>query len=166
MRRIQIIRLRQLASISFSLVVALVLMIIPISKNLQAAWPQWLSLVIIYWVTFTPRLIGIMTAWCLGLSMDILGGRFLGQYALSLSVVAFLTIILRNRIRLFSLWQKSLSILVIIGFGQLIFVIVHWFMGKTHPPQNILIWMSTLSSMLIWPLIEAILKIYQRKLIF
>lgn len=145
-----------------SLIIAFILMFLPIPMDWQWIRPNWVALVLIYWIFVSPSSIGVITGWVAGLSLDILGGSLLGQHALSLAIIAYLAQILRYRLRLFSFWQQALSVLVLVGLGQFVELSVQWFIG--HPPQSILYWVPSLSSLCLWPLIVRVLKAYERKI--
>jgi len=136
-------------------------MILPIPHDWQWLRPEWLMLVLIYWIFALPQSIGIFTGFSVGLVMDVLDGVLLGQYALTMVVVAFLARLLRNRLRLFPFWQQAVVILVLVGFGDLILLLVQWLIG--HPPRSPLYWMSTISSVICWPWIYRLMRLYERK---
>jgi rod shape-determining protein MreD len=93
---------------------ALVLTIMPLPLWAQDYRPQWVALMLIYWCLALPERIGVATAWGLGIMQDVVSGALLGQHALSLSVLAFLTVRLHQRIRIFPWWQQALSVLVLL----------------------------------------------------
>ncbi len=66
-------------------------------------------MVIIYWTMMWPRLCGILTAFVAGLALDLLYGSLLGQHALALSVVSYLTLRFHLQIRIFPLWQLTMT---------------------------------------------------------
>ncbi|NNF67033.1 MAG: rod shape-determining protein MreD, partial [Gammaproteobacteria bacterium] len=53
-----------------SLLGAVVLTLIPLPGWLQPWRPSWVALVVIYWLIYEPRRIGLMTAWLAGLLLD------------------------------------------------------------------------------------------------
>ena len=93
--------------------------------------------------------------------MDALSGMLLGQNALALALVAFLTKILRQRLQPFPIWQPWLIVIIIVGFGQLCLLGVQWFIGRL--PESLSYWFSTLTSALIWPWLAAGLNRYRRQ---
>ncbi len=134
-------------------------MIIPLPFEAHWFKPEWISLILIFWVIWEPEIIGVGSAWCIGLLMDGLKGDLLGQTALAMVVVAYLAQALGPRLRLQSFWNQLLCILVLVGFAQLILLITRWFIGS--PPQTGLVWLSTLTSILVWPLVFRVLKLYK-----
>ena len=142
---------RRGASIIFgTLVIAFILTIIPLPAWLALVRPEWVALTLIYWCMALPNRIGIGIAWTTGLLLDVLRGGLLGQQALSLCVIAYITMKLYQRIRVAPLWQQSFSVLVLIMLHQLLNL---WVKGITgQPPQSWVYWLPSISSMLIWPL--------------
>ena len=92
-------KFRQFFLILLSFIVAWVFMILPIPHDWQWLRPEWLMLVLIYWIFALPQSVGIFTGFSVGLVMDVLDGVLLGQYALTMVIVAFLARLLRNRLR-------------------------------------------------------------------
>lgn len=113
-----------------SLIVALLLSVAPMPEHLGIGRPLWLALVFTFWAMNYPHLVGLLTAWCLGLAQDVLYGTPFGQHALALVLVVFLVLTLQQRLKVFPLWQQSFALLVIYGLAQLL-----------------LLWLSTLSGM-------------------
>ncbi len=140
-------------SIYFSLTLSLILMVTPMPQQWQWLRPEWLTLMLIYWVLREPDKVGVLTAWSFGFVMDIMGEVLLGQYALAMAIVVYLTHRFRNRMRFFLFWQELFVILILIGIGQLILIIIEWLIG--HPPRTLLYWSSTVLSVLLWPLLIA-----------
>jgi len=128
------------------------------AKNFR---PQWVTLVLIYWCLAMPQRVNIGTAWIVGIVQDILGGSFLGQHALVLSVVAFATIKLHLRLRIFPLWQQSLSVLMLLLLDRLLYL---WTMEATNQPTpDLWYWVPAFSSALLWPWLYIILRDVRRR---
>lgn len=143
-------------TIYFSLFLSLILMILPLPLQWQWLRPEWLSLMLIYWALREPDKVGVATAFSFGLAMDVMAEVLLGQYALAMAVLVYLTHRLRNRLRFFLFWQELFVLLILIGMGQLILVTVEWLIG--HPPRTLLYWSSTLLSVLLWPLFNRVMQ--------
>lgn len=138
-------------------------MIVPLPIDWQWYRPEFVTLVLIFWVFVLPQSVGVITGWCLGLIMDMLGGVLLGQHALALSIVAYFAYVLRNRLRIFPFWQQLIMVFGLVGLGELILLAVQWLIGQ--PPSTPLYWVSTVSSVLCWPLIYRLLRTYERRII-
>jgi rod shape-determining protein MreD len=143
-----------------SLVTAFILTVIPLPAWLGLLRPEWVALTLIYWCMALPNRIGVGVAWTTGLFLDVLRGGLLGQHALSLCIIAYITLKLYQRIRVAPLWQQAFSILVLVVLHQLMNL---WVRGITgQPPQSWTYWLPSFSSMLIWPLCFIILRELRR----
>lgn len=149
--------------IFLSFLVAWVLMILPIPHDWQWIRPEWVTLILIYWIFMQPQWVGIAIAWWVGLVMDSLYGGILGQYALSLMMVAFFARFLRYRIRLIPVWQQTLLIFALIGINESILFLVQWMTG--YSPKTIYYWVPMITSMLFWPWIRRLMKFYEHKVL-
>jgi len=147
-------------AIALSFLLALALSIVPLPGTVEMLRPEWVTLVLIYWCMALPSRIGIGIGWLLGLMLDVLRDTLIGQYALALALVAFLTLHLHQRIRVFPLWQQALSIFVLIMLQNLI---VLWIKGLTgYSPDFWSILPSAFTSTLIWPLLYLVLRQVRR----
>ena len=103
-----------------SFIIALLLTILPLPDWAAPYRPDWVLLVLIYWCMALPERIGVGTGWVMGLLLDVINGVLLGLHALAFSVVAYLAMLLHRRIRVFPLWQQALTVLILVGFSQLL----------------------------------------------
>jgi rod shape-determining protein MreD len=147
--------------ILFIFLLALMLAVMPVPGWAQDFRPQWVTLALIYWCMALPQRVGVGSAWTLGIFTDVLTGTLLGQHALSLSVTAFLAVRLHRRIRIFPLWQQSLSVLVLLLVERLLSL---WIIGATgRPTPSLWYWMPTLVSTLLWPWVYIVLRDVRRR---
>lgn len=146
--------------IILSFVLALALTIVPLPGVVEMFRPEWVTITLIYWCMALPARIGVGIGWLLGLLLDVLRDTLIGQYALALALVAFLTLHLHQRIRVFPLWQQSLSIFVLVMLENLI---VLWIKGLTgNSPDFWSILPSAFTTMLVWPLMYLLLRQVRR----
>lgn len=147
--------------ILLSFAVALLLTILPLPDWAQMLRPQWYTLVLIYWTLALPQRVGVGIGWLVGIMVDVLSGTLLGQHALSLALIAYIVLELHLRIRLFPLWQQSLTILVLLLMEKLLSL---WVMGAvSQPTPPLSYWVPPLVGMLLWPWIYIILRDLRRK---
>ncbi len=143
-----------------SFAVAFILTMLPISDDLQKYRPEWVTLILIYWCLALPHRAGVFTGWTVGLLLDIHFGSLLGQHAMTLSIVAYLSYKLHARIRLYPLLQQSLIILLLVALSQMLLL---WIMGITgNAPGNWSYWLPSLTSMLIWPWVFYLMRAIRR----
>ena len=147
--------------IILSFIFALILTIIPLPDWARLGRPDWVGLVLIYWCLALPDRVGVSYAFILGLLVDILTGALLGQNALGLTIVAYLTLNLHQRLRLYPVWQQSLTVLLLLAIHQLLNLWITRVIGR--PPQNWTYWIPSIAGMLIWPLVFLSLRQLRRQ---
>jgi rod shape-determining protein MreD len=82
--------------------------------------------------------------------MDILEGSILGLNALSLVIIAYITLSLHLRLRMFSSLQQAGLVLVLVGLNLMM---CHWLQIVTGQSvaSSLLFLMAALTSAVIWP---------------
>ncbi|MCH7815622.1 MAG: rod shape-determining protein MreD, partial [Proteobacteria bacterium] len=109
--------------IVLSFFIAYLLAIVPFPQWAMHYRPEWVPMVLIYWAMALPYRIGIGSAWFVGLLLDILEGSILGVNAMSLVVIAYVTLSLHLRMRMFSSLQQSGLVLALVGLNLML---SHW----------------------------------------
>jgi len=144
-----------------TVLVALALAILPLPTFLSPFRPDWVALVMIYWMLTNPGRFSMLTALFLGLLLDTMSGSLLGQHALAMLVVAYFTQTFALRIRVFPLVQMCLTILVLLTVYQFI---LFWVDGITDRQVPLIDrWAPALTAALIWPIILASLDGLRRE---
>ncbi len=146
--------------IGLSFIAALILTIIPLPGWMVAFRPEWLALALIYWCMALPHRIGIFTAFFLGLILDVLKGGVIGQHALALVVVTFLTLKVYQQIRIYPMWQQALSIMGLLILYQVLVMWINGIIDTKSSDWNY--WLPVVSSTLLWPWIYLILRDIRR----
>lgn len=147
--------------ILLSFVVAFMLTAVPL-PDWAAAWrPVWVAMVLIYWCMALPDRIGIGTAWFIGLLLDVQQGALLGQNALGMSIIAFITLAAYRRVRVFSLVKQALVVCSILFAYLFIMLWIQTMIG--YPPKHWSFWMPVVTSMVLWPWLFIILRDLRRK---
>lgn len=132
-----------------SFIIALALTIVPLPDWADKSRPEMVTLVLIYWCLAVPERIGVGMGWIAGLILDVAKGALLGQHALALCIVAWLTMRLHKRLRLFPTWQQAVIIMILIILSQLITLWVKGIIGQS--PQTWTYWLPALTSAILWP---------------
>ncbi len=148
-------------TIAVTFIIALALTALPLPEWARAFRPEWTALVLIYWCLALPTRVNVGIGWFVGLLVDVLHGTLLGQHALGLTIVAFVTIKLHQQIRVYPLWQQALSVFTLVALNQLLVVWVKGIVGQ--PPQSWLYWAPSLVSAMLWPWLFIILRDVRRK---
>ena len=151
---------RGLWVIVLTFVAAGMLAVVPLPAWLLWARPEWVALVLIYWVVALPQRIGVLWAAGVGLLLDLVEGAVLGQNALALAVVAFLGLVLYQRVRLYNLWQQAGVVFMLLGINQLL---GQWVQNLTgQGAQTLLFLMPALMGALLWPGVFILLRFLRR----
>jgi rod shape-determining protein MreD len=149
------------AVILLTFVAAYVLAVIPLPVWLQWARPEWVALTLIYWCIALPQRVGIATGLVLGVGLDVLEGSILGQNAFALVVVALLSHMLYQRLRVYSLVQQAGVVFILVGINQLICQWVQNLEGVSALPRLFLL--PAVASALLWPVILLSLRGVRRR---
>jgi rod shape-determining protein MreD len=147
--------------IAGSLLVALILDLFELPYFLAVVRPLWVPLVLCYWAMSVPQPTGLMTAWIMGLLMDVLLGSVLGQHALGLTIVVFLVLQLRSVLALFPVWQEALALTPV---WLLYAFLMFWIDGATgHQADPWMRWLPVISTSAAWPLVIVTLNASRRR---
>jgi len=144
-----------------SLFLAYLLAIVPLSDWAMNWRPQWVLMVVFYWTMALPYRVGLGFAWAAGLLLDVLEGTMLGINALTLLIVAYVTLSLHQRLRMYSPIQQSglLFILALVALG-----LSHWLRvisGQIEPVDSMYL-LAAFSSAAIWPALFSLLRSLRR----
>lgn len=111
--------------------------------------PEWVALVLFYWVLALPHRVGVAVGWFSGLILDVIEGTLLGQHALSFVLVAYIAVSLYQRLRMFPVWQQALIVFATVGLAQLLRLGIESIAGDS--PWSYLYLLSSVVSALLWP---------------
>jgi len=147
--------------IVLSFLLAFLLTLLPLPDWARLYRPQWSTLVLIYWILASPHRVGVGVGFAIGIIIDVITGTLLGQHALAMSLIAYISQKMHLRIRLFPLWQQSLTVLVLLLIEKLLAL---WVMGAiSQPVPALTFWVPPLVGMVLWPWIYIVLRDLQRK---
>ena len=115
--------------IYFSLLLAFFCLLLP-WYGLALTWrPDFVLLVIIFWLIRTPNLCNIGTAWLLGVLVDLATGGIFGQYALAYTLTAYLAVIYQRRLVLFNATQQIFYVFLLLVISQVFLLVLKTFTG-------------------------------------
>lgn len=141
--------------IFLSLLAGLALAIVPLPSWAIDARPDWVALLVVYWSLALPRKFGIGSAWVAGLALDTLTGTLIGQHALGLALIAFISLKFHLRIRVFPIWQQAMTVFMLLAVNQFVLFWVDGLAGAAGmPPAR---WQPVVTGTLLWPLIAQVL---------
>ncbi len=133
----------------FTVLAAFALSLWPLPEYLAAFRPNWLALVLCYWILETPGRVGLGRAFLLGLAADLVFGTLIGEQALRLSVIAFIVLRFRPRLRFFTLPQQALAMLALLLNDRVVVLMIRALSGEGLPPANF--WIAPCIGTLVWP---------------
>lgn len=132
-----------------SILIAMILDMLPLPQWAFWARPEWLLLVLIYWVMAIPQRINVGFAWCIGILVDVMNGTLLGEHAMAFALVAYTVARLHQRLRMFPLWQQAIAVFMFSIFYQTILFAIQGMIGEL--PKTLSYWLPSFISMLFWP---------------
>jgi rod shape-determining protein MreD len=135
---------------------ALMLAMLPMPDWTIWLRPAWVLLVLIYWSIMSPQRVNVGTAWLMGLIVDMINGTPLGEHALAYTVVVYFVARIHIRLRMAPMLQQGLSVLGFVLLYQFILYCVQGFVGEL--PESHLYWLSSVTSMLLWPWLFILLR--------
>jgi rod shape-determining protein MreD len=138
-----------------SFLVAFALALWPLPEYLAAFRPNWLALVLCYWVLEAPQRASLGTAFVLGLAADLVFGSLIGEQALRLCVIAFILLRFRAQLRFFTLLQQALAMLALLFNDRIVVLMIRALAGEGWPPPSF--WVAPLIGAALWPWIFLLL---------
>lgn len=150
--------------ILLTIIAAFMLTIMPLPEWARPFRPDWVSLVVLYWVMALPTRVGVTIAWFLGLMLDVTHGAVLGQNALGLVLIAYIVHSQHQRVRLYSFLQQAIVIFFLLILKQLMVLWVSGIIGRA--PDIGLYFAPSLVGALLWPWIYIILRDLRRKFVY
>lgn len=147
--------------IYLTLLIGYLLALMPLPEAVSTFRPQWVALILIYWCMALPERIGVGVGFVVGLLLDVLTGSLMGQHALGLSVVAFLTLKLHLRVRVMPLRQQVFTIFILLLVERLLAL---WSTAAVgYPTPSLWYWITPVVGMLLWPWIYFVLRDLRRR---
>ena len=147
--------------IGLTFLAAFLLAVIPLPQWLLWARPEWLALVLIYWTIALPHRVGLFTGLIVGVLLDSIEGAVFGQNAFSLMMVAMLSLVLYQRLRVFNVLQQAGTVFILVGINQLICQWVQNLQGRGV--DSLLFLLPAFSSALMWPVVLHVLRSLRRQ---
>jgi rod shape-determining protein MreD len=139
-----------------SFIFGLMLTIMPLPDAIDVFRPDWLAMLVIYWAMQLPRTWSVGTAWIVGIVLDASQGTLLGQHALALCCIAFITVRFHLLMRVFPVPQLTVSVFPILAIYQFLLFWINGVAGIDAP--SIAYWGPVISGTLMWPVMMAFLS--------
>lgn len=139
-----------------TLLVGLMLSIMPLPETVVPFRPDWLALLVIFWAMQLPRTWSVGSAWLVGLILDVSYGTLLGQHALALCVIVFITVRFHLLMRVFPLSQLSATVFALLALYQFLLFWINGVAGVAAPAVTY--WAPVVTGTLIWPFLYMFLS--------
>ncbi len=134
-----------------SFVVGLMLTIMPLPGFVDVLRPDWIAMLVIYWAMRLPRTWSVGSAWIIGIILDVSQGTLLGQHALALAVVAFITVRFHLLMRVFPIPQLTATVFAMLALYQFLLFWINGVAGINT--VAIMYWGPVIAGTIIWPVV-------------
>lgn len=151
-----------LLSMPLSFAVGLLLTVFPLPDVLVFWRPDWLNLLLIFWILNHPARAGVWTAFVVGVIVDLVMADTLGVYALSFAVTAYLCRLFIRRARVSSLLATSMLVAFLLAVALTIRFVAYSLVGLSQTHWQY--WLPVLTSALAWPFVVMSLQRWRRTL--
>ena len=132
------------------IILSIVLTIIPLPDLINSFRLPWLMMTVIYFSIFNVSLIGVLSAWFAGLILDLMTGGLMGENAMILSIISYISYRFRFQIRVYPIWQIMVVVLILLSLGELLSL---WIQGVSGTMNiSIVNWINISIAIIIWPL--------------
>lgn len=139
-----------------TIIVALMLMVLPLPERVEPFRPDWVALTLIYWAMMLPRSWSVGSAWIIGVVLDVAQGTILGQHALALCVVVFVTVRFHLLMRVFPMQQLTATIFALLALYQFLLFWINGVAGVDVPLVHY--WAPVITGTILWPLVTMFLS--------
>ncbi len=147
------------AFVVLSMMLAFGFNLLPLGR--VAAMPDMLALVLVFWVVYQPRKVGVGVGFLLGLLMDVHEGARLGQHALSYTLMSFGAVTMHRRLLWFGPLPQALQVLPLLMAGKAVSVLARMSVGGMFPGWSI--FLGPFFEALLWPAAVLLLLAPQRR---
>ena len=123
--------------------------------------PDWMLLIILYWMIAVPSMYNLYTVWLIGIIADVTVGSILGMNALVYIFLSFIVKKLHKSLRYFTIIQQSVIILIVFLIKVTFLIWIDSLLGSEI--FNIDMYFVALSSALLWPAVFYSLRYFRRR---
>ena len=131
-----------------TLFLALLLQLLPWSGFMLHIKPDFLLLVLLFWLLRAPQICNIGVAWTAGVFMDLINGDLFGVNALAYALTAFLAVMYQRRLILFTVLQQSGYVFLLLFVNQIILLLLKTFTGSEYFGWTYFV--PSISGILLW----------------
>lgn len=144
--------------LTIALAMVLAIFHVPESWPQWLGWlrPAWLAMVVFYWAMELPHRLGLISAWVIGLLLDVLYADPLGLNGFLLAAITYVVWRFYERLRMYSIVQQCVVVFLLVLVTESLRIVVQdvawsrgWSWGVILP---------ALMSMLTWPFVYLVLQ--------
>ena len=139
-----------------TILIGIMLMIMPLPTAAEAFRPDWLVLILVFWAMSAPRNYSVGIAWLLGIVLDVAQGTLLGQHALALCVVIYITVKFHLLMRVFPTLQLTATVFALLALYQFLLFWINGVAGVSATAVDY--WGPVVSGTIIWPILSTFLS--------
>jgi rod shape-determining protein MreD len=110
--------------------------------------PDFMLVVLLYWLLRAPDLCNVGTAWFAGMLVDLATSSLLGQHALSFTLVAYIALSYQRRLVLFNPWQLLGYVFVLLSIERVLMLLLKLFEGNDNPGLSY--FLPLVTGLLLW----------------
>ncbi len=144
-----------------TVILAMSLRILPLGETAGYLNPDWVLLILIYWSLNVPENFGVFNAWIVGVLVDVLTGRVLGEHALVYTLMIYFILKFHKRIRHYPFPQLSVVVFAALLLSSVLIFWVESIKNEAH--ISALFWGRIVTGTLAWPIMYAAIS-YLRSL--
>ena len=144
--------------LTIALAMVLAIFHVPESWPQWLGWlrPAWLAMVVFYWVMELPHRLGLISAWVIGLLLDVLYADPLGLNGFLLAAITYVVWRFYERLRMYSIVQQCVVVFLLVLVTESLRIVVQdvaWSRGWSWS-----VILPALMSMLTWPFVYLVLQ--------
>lgn len=155
-------RSNPLLALPLSFFIAFILAMLPLPQTLSYWRPEFVTLVLLFWVLNAPALVGIWSGFFLGILLDVLFATPFGVHAMVLPVLAYLTRLSYRWVPVFSVWQTGGLVFALVLVGLIIKRVLLGIVA-VGPSSHLLYWLPAMTSALVWPTVMLSLRRFTQR---
>jgi rod shape-determining protein MreD len=137
--------------IYLSMLLALLCQLLPWAGFGLMLRPDFILLVVIYWLLRAPNICNIGTAWMAGLVVDLASGGLFWQNGAAYAATPYFAVSYHRRLALFNIWQQASYVFVLLLLTQITLLILKMFAGGEIPGWSY--FLPSISGILLWQLV-------------
>lgn len=114
--------------------------------------PDFMLVILLYWLFRAPYLCNVATAWLVGVLVDLATGSLLGQHALAFTLAAYIALSFQRRLVLFSQLQIAAFTFALLVFTRFTVLILKLLAGNEMPSWHYF-W-PAVTGLILWQVIK------------